>query len=110
MEALNQAYKQKECLHKFHSVYYGSEWVVECEKCQKDIYDLYSKEDANKIVDSLLIITNHQKYNFHNIETPQEMYDEDKQWNPKEPKDDFYGCIIEIIFVVAIILIFKYLL
>jgi len=45
---------KKECLHKFHSVYYGSEWVVECEKCEKDVYDLYSVEDGTKIINDLL--------------------------------------------------------
>jgi len=45
---------KKECLHNFHSVYYGSEWVVECEKCEKDVYDLYSVEDGTKIINDLL--------------------------------------------------------
>ena len=44
---------KKECLHKFHSVYYGSEWVVECEKCEKDVYDLYSVDDGTKIIKKL---------------------------------------------------------
>ena len=46
--------KNKECLHKFHSVHYGCEWVVECEKCEKDVFDLYSKEDANEIINEYL--------------------------------------------------------
>jgi len=40
----------RECLHDFISVYYGSEWVVECVKCEKDVYDLYSKADATEII------------------------------------------------------------
>ena len=44
----------KECKHKFNSVYYGSEWVVECEKCEKDVYGLYSVEDANEIINDYL--------------------------------------------------------
>ena len=44
----------KECLHKFHSVYYGSEWTVECKKCDKDVFSLYSIEDTNKIVNKLI--------------------------------------------------------
>jgi len=45
---------KKECLHKFHSVYYGSEWVVECEKCEKDVYDLYSVEDGTEIINKMI--------------------------------------------------------
>lgn len=45
---------KKECLHKFHSVYYGSEWEVECEKCDKNVRDLYSNEDALLIVENLI--------------------------------------------------------
>ena len=44
---------KKQCLHKFHSVYYGSEWVVECEKCEKDVYFLYSKEEGTEIIKKL---------------------------------------------------------
>lgn len=43
-----------DCKHSFQSVYYGSEWVVECEKCEKDVFDLYSKEDANEIINDYL--------------------------------------------------------
>ena len=46
--------KKKECLHTFRSVYYGSEWEVECEKCDRNIYDVYEKPDANKIIKKLL--------------------------------------------------------
>lgn len=45
---------KKECLHNFHSVYYGSEWEVECEKCDKNVRDLYSKEDALFIIEKLI--------------------------------------------------------
>jgi hypothetical protein len=44
----------KECLHKFHSVYYGSEWEVECEKCEQNVRDLYNKEDAIIVVEELI--------------------------------------------------------
>jgi hypothetical protein len=47
--------KKYECKHKFHSVYYGSEWEVECEKCDKNIRDIYSKEDANEIVNNKIL-------------------------------------------------------
>ena len=43
-----------ECKHNFQSVYYGSEWVVECEKCEKDVFDIYSKKDANEIINDYL--------------------------------------------------------
>lgn len=46
---------KKECLHKFKSVFYGSEWAVECEKCGKDIYDTYQKEDANKVINEQIL-------------------------------------------------------
>jgi len=45
---------KKECSHKFHSVYYGSEWVVECEKCEKDVYDLYNIEDGTEIINKMI--------------------------------------------------------
>lgn len=41
---------EKQCLHEFESIYYGSEWAVECQKCGKDIYEIYKKDDANKII------------------------------------------------------------
>ena len=44
----------KQCLHKFNSVYYGSEWEIECSKCDKNVRDLYNKKDANKIVNNYL--------------------------------------------------------
>lgn len=46
--------ENKECLHDFHSVYYGSEWAVECKKCGKDVSSIYTNEDANKIVEQML--------------------------------------------------------
>lgn len=45
---------KKECLHKFHSVYYNSEWEVECKKCDKNVRDLYNKEDAIIVVEKLI--------------------------------------------------------
>ena len=44
----------KQCLHTFRSVYYGSEWEVECKKCGKNVRDLYSKEDALLVVENML--------------------------------------------------------
>ena len=44
----------KQCLHTFRSVYYGSEWEVECEKCDKNVRDLYSNDDALLIVENML--------------------------------------------------------
>jgi len=44
----------KQCKHKFHSVYYGSEWAVECKKCEKDVYDLYELKDANEVINNLI--------------------------------------------------------
>ena len=46
-------WNNKQCLHEFHSVYYGTEWDVECKKCDKNVFDIYEKEDALKIIDSL---------------------------------------------------------
>ena len=38
------------CKHKFHSVYYGSEWEVECKKCKliKTNSDITKKPLPNK--------------------------------------------------------------
>ena len=55
---IGSADSKKECLHNFHSVYYGSEWEVECKKCDKNIYDLYSKENANKIINNKILKIN----------------------------------------------------
>jgi hypothetical protein len=94
----------KECLHKFHSVYHGSEWVVECEKCSKDVFDLYNKEDANKIVDNLLIVKKNQKYNFYNTGTPQEMIEEENYFNPKNDKEKKDEILSICILILAIII------
>lgn len=45
----------EKCNHKFYSVYYGSEWEVECKNCDKNIYDLYFKEEANEIINQLIL-------------------------------------------------------
>lgn len=45
---------KKECLHNFRSVYYGSEWEVECSKCNKSAWNLYKNEDANIIANQLI--------------------------------------------------------
>lgn len=100
----------KECKHKFHSVYYGTEWEVECEKCDKNVRDLYNKKDANEIVENLLLINNHQRYNYHSFGTAQESIDEDNYWNPKTKEDKIGGCIVSVLFFISVILIFKYLL
>ena len=42
------------CNHLFHSVYYGSEWEVECKKCSKNIYELFSQQEANGFINRLL--------------------------------------------------------
>jgi len=42
----------KQCLHTFISVYYGSEWEVECEKCDENVFDLYSNDDAFLIIEN----------------------------------------------------------
>lgn len=55
---IRSADSKKECLHSFHSVYYGSEWEVECKKCDKNIYDLYSKENANEIINNKILKSN----------------------------------------------------
>lgn len=52
---------EKKCLHKFISVYNGSEWDVECEKCNENIYNLYSKEDANLIIDKEILNNENSK-------------------------------------------------
>jgi hypothetical protein len=52
---------EKQCKHKFHSVYYGSEWEVECEKCNKNIYNLYSTEDANEFINNELFKNENSK-------------------------------------------------
>lgn len=40
----------KECVHIFQSVYYGSEWEVECKKCERNVFDIYTREDAVTII------------------------------------------------------------
>ena len=45
---------KKECLHTFRSVYYGSEWEVECSKCDKNVQDLYSRDEACIVVENML--------------------------------------------------------
>lgn len=97
------------CLHKFHSVYYGSEWEVECKKCDKNVRDLYAKEDANKIVEDLLIISNHKKYNFHSTGTPQESIDEERYWNTKTKDEEYVetGIFLFIIILIIIAVVWK---
>ena len=45
---------KKTCLHNFRSVYYGSEWEIECSKCNENVFDLYNNEDANHVIDLML--------------------------------------------------------
>ena len=52
---------KKECLHTFRSVYYGSEWEVECSKCDENVGDLYSSDDARMIVEGMLNENKKQK-------------------------------------------------
>lgn len=40
------------CKHEFHSVYYGSEWEVECKKCDKNVFDVHPHDEAVKIIKS----------------------------------------------------------
>lgn len=40
----------KECLHEYQSVYYGSEWVVECKKCGKSVSDIYAMPDREAVI------------------------------------------------------------
>lgn len=44
---------KRECVHNWRSVYYGSNWEVECKKCDKNIYDTYEVKEANEIINSL---------------------------------------------------------
>jgi len=55
---------KKECLHAFRSVYYGSEWEVECSNCDKNVRDLYSADDANIVVENMLNENKKQKNKF----------------------------------------------
>ena len=45
------------CNHKFHSVYYGSEWEIECENCDKNIREFYSDEEISNYIDNLHVKT-----------------------------------------------------
>ena len=95
---------KKECKHKFHSVYYVSEWEVECEKCSKNVRDLYNKKDANEIVENLLLITNHQRYSYHGFGTAQESIDEERYLNPKTKNEEYVKtCIFLVITLIIII-------
>lgn len=93
----------KKCLHKFHSVYYGSEWEVECEKCYKNVRDLYNKKDAEEVVENLLIKTNHQRYNYHGFGTAQESIDEEMFLNPKTKNEKDIETYI-FLFIILIII------
>lgn len=42
------------CRHIFHSVYYGSEWEVECKICSKNIREVYSQEAGIKFINNML--------------------------------------------------------
>ncbi len=42
------------CNHIFHSVYYGSEWEVECKKCSENIREVYSQEVGVKFINNML--------------------------------------------------------
>lgn len=44
---------KKEGLHVLIDVYYGSEWEVECSRCGKGVFELYSREDAVRLIKSL---------------------------------------------------------
>jgi len=46
--------EKKECLHIFHSVYYGNEWEVECEKCNLNVYELYNRQDGTEIINKMI--------------------------------------------------------
>lgn len=46
--------KYLKCKHIFHSVYYGSEWEVECKNCDIKIRDVYQKESMIRFVNSLI--------------------------------------------------------
>jgi hypothetical protein len=43
----------KECMHIFHSVYYGTEWEVECKKCDRNVFEIYEKKDALNVIKSI---------------------------------------------------------
>jgi hypothetical protein len=82
---------------------------VECERCNENLRNLHNKEDAQKVVDNLLLIGNHQKYNFHNTGTAQECYDEENYFNPQCDYENRCGCVISIFYFLICFLIFKYL-
>lgn len=42
-----------DCNHTWKSVYYGSEWVVECCKCEENIFDVLSNKDAVAICQNI---------------------------------------------------------
>ena len=44
---------KKECLHNWTSVYYGSEWGVECSKCEKNVFYVYPNKEACKIINEV---------------------------------------------------------
>lgn len=54
---------------------------------------------------SVMVISDFQKYNFHNTGTPQEMIDEDNFWNPKTKEDAIGGCIVSVIYSLIVFLI-----
>lgn len=40
--------KEKECLHEW-ATGYRADLILYCKKCNEEVFDLYSKEDATKI-------------------------------------------------------------
>jgi hypothetical protein len=63
---MNLKEENKECLHNFRSVYYGSEWEVECRYCDKNVYQIYSQDDANEAVEIMLESNRIKKQNNDN--------------------------------------------
>jgi len=49
------------------------------------------------------------KYKFKNSGTPQEMIDEENYFNPQTEVEKNFGCLLSILYVIIVVLIFKYL-
>lgn len=41
---------KKECLHEWEWTFVVDFPDLTCKKCEKDVFDIYNKEDANKII------------------------------------------------------------
>lgn len=42
--------KKKECLHEWEWIFIVDCSDLNCKKCKKDVFDIYSKKEANEVI------------------------------------------------------------